>query len=439
MNDHSSRTNGDSSADGAGPQQTFAATAFWRALPAGMRRRWWMFRPLDLIARHWPVFKKPRGVLVVRMDGIGDMVLFRRALDHYAEIFGVEKSEITVLGCESWEKLSAEVFDGYRVLAIDEHAFARRPFYRFRVSLWVRGLAPAVAVCDSYMRRALMADSLVWVSAAPRTVVSLPFVSERTRSEFGYYLSQVDEIIDTGPYPTHEIIRHFNFISALSGNTVKPETPSIQWRDQVPPTVDGEAYAVLNPGSNEPGRRWPLAGYAGLARRLLGLGLKVVFVGRPGEWSDGHETEGLAQEEGVIDLTGKTDLPGLLDLLNHARLVISNDTGPAHLSIALATPTVVIVGGGHFGSFVPYPAQASPANARFVFQEMECYHCFWRCHRRANKFQLFPCIGALTEDRVWHDCEILLGADVSEVPGSLAIEAPGEAVGEQAGHERPLT
>ena len=87
----------------------FRTTAFWRALPAGMRRRWWMFRPLDLIARHWPVFKKRRGVLVVRMDGIGDMVLFRRALDHYAEAFGVEDSDITVLGCTSWGDIADAV------------------------------------------------------------------------------------------------------------------------------------------------------------------------------------------------------------------------------------------------------------------------------------------------------------------------------------------
>ena len=72
---------------------------------------------------------------------------------------------------------------------------------------------------------------------------------------------------------------------------------------------------------------------------------------------------------------------------------------------------VVIVGGGHFGSFVPYPQEVTPANTRFVFQEMECYHCFWRCHRRANKFQLFPCIGAIAEDQVLRACESLLKGD----------------------------
>ena len=390
-------------------------TAFWRTFPAGMRRRWWMFRPLDLIARHWPVFKKRRGVLVVRMDGIGDMVLFRRTLDHYADAFGVDKSDITVLGCKSWSNLADDVFQGYRVYAIDEHAYARRPLYRFKISLWVRGLAPAIAVSDSYMRRALMADSLVWVSSAPRTVSSRPYVSERTRSEFSYYLSQVDEINDTGPYPTHEIIRHFRFISAVTGATIPPEAPQITWRDQAPPIDAGAPYVVLNPGSNEPGRRWPLAGYAALAKTMRERGFRVVFVGRVEERSGHEEIEQAIRDagetQGIIDMTGKTNLPELLDLMKHASLVVSNDTGPAHLSIALGRPTVVIVGGGHFGSFVPYPQEVTPANTRFVFQEMECYHCFWRCHRRANKFQLFPCIGAIAEDQVLRGCESLLKGD----------------------------
>ena len=409
-------------ADRVSPRR-FAANAFWRALPAGMRRRWWMFRPLDLIARHWPVLRKRRGVLVVRMDGIGDMVLFRRALDHYAEAFGVDKSEITVLGCESWGTLKDQVFQGYRVHAIDEHAFARRPLYRFKVSLWVRNLAPAVVVCDSYMRRALMADSLAWVASAPRTVTSLPYVSERTRSEFNYYLSQADEVIDTGPYPTHEVVRHYRFVSAVAGRTIRPEPPKIAWRDHPPPIPAGAPYAVLNPGSNEPGRRWPFAGYKSIAGRLLKIGYRVAFVGQPGEWSSSQGIGDMAADARVIDLTGRTDLFQLLDLINNAALTVTNDTGPAHLSIALGRPTVVIVGGGHFGSFVPYPPEATPVNARFVFQKMECYHCFWRCHKRADKFQVFPCVDAVGEDQVWRACEALM-ATVPAIPAKPGSGAP---------------
>ena len=107
---------------------------------------------------------------------------------------------------------------------------------------------------------------------------------------------------------------------------------------------------------------------------------------------------------------GKTTLAQLLDILNHAALVVSNDTGPAHLSIALGTPSVVIVGGGHFGCFVPYPDQACPDTARFVYEKMDCYHCFWNCPKRATNTDSFPCVEAVSMDAVWDAAEQLLDA-----------------------------
>ena len=89
-----------------------------------------------------------------------------------------------------------------------------------------------------------------------------------------------------------------------------------------------------------------------------------------------------------------------MNILKNAVCTICNATGPAHLSIALGTPTVVIVGGGHFGSFVPYPEKLTPSHARFVYEEMSCYHCFWRCHKRASKFDVFPCVSAVSEEKV---------------------------------------
>jgi len=378
-------------------------------MPAGMRRRWWLFRPFDLIARYFPVFKKKKGLLAVRMDGIGDMVLFRSSLDHYAEAFGVDKADITVLGCDSWKPITDRVFGCYRVITIDEHKFARNLSYRFFVALKIRWLAPKIAVCDSYLRRAMMADSLVWLSGADRTVVSMPYVNEPTRAEFTYYLSQVDEIIDTGPYPTHEIVRHFRFVSEIAGTIYAPKPTQISWECPTPGLVAAAPYVVINPGSNEPGRRWPFSAYVTVAEKLLALGWQVVFVGTREERWDLSMLQAIARRDGVIDLTGQTSLPLLLDMIEHAQLVVSNDTGPAHLSIALGTPTVVIVGGGHFTSFVPYPAAITPNHAEFVYEQMDCYHCFWRCHKRHSKFDVFPCVEAISVDTVWDACARLIG------------------------------
>ncbi len=385
----------------------------WHWFPSAMPRRWWLFRLFDLLVRYFPVFGAPRGLVVIRMDGIGDMMLFRRSLDHYADAFGVDKGDITVIGCNAWASIADEVFAGYRVISINEHRFAKRPFYRLRVAWQVRRLNARVAVCDQYLRRAMMADSLVWLSGAPDQVVCMPYVNEPTRSLYTWYLSQVTRIIDTGPYPTHEIVRHAHFVSAIAGRKIAPEPTALPWAGVAPSFDIGAPYAVMNPGSNEPGRRWPLASYLDVAQRLLERGWHVVFVGTGTENWDGDLAADVAAHARVHDLTGRTNLPELIAVMRDAALVVSNDTGPAHLSIAVGAPTVVIVGGGHFTSFVPYPADISPATARFVFEEMECYHCFWRCHLRDNDTAVFPCIDRITPDTVWAACEELIGADPS--------------------------
>ena len=135
----------------------------------------------------------------------------------------------------------------------------------------------------------------------------------------------------------------------------------------------------------------------------------MVFVGKPGEKASDHALVPLRADEGVLDLTGHSTLPELLDIMKNAALVVSNDTGPAHVSIALGTNTVVIVGGGHFGCFVPYPKGITPGHAQFVYERMECYHCFWRCDKRDNNYQSYPCVSAVRVEQVKAACLQLIG------------------------------
>lgn len=115
-----------------------------------------------------------KGLVIVRMDGIGDMALFRSSLDHYETTFETNKRNITIVGCKSWSSLSEELFRGYKVIGINEHNYAKNLFYRLCINFRVRALAPEIVVSDSYFRRALIADSLVWVMSAPNSIVSYP-------------------------------------------------------------------------------------------------------------------------------------------------------------------------------------------------------------------------------------------------------------------------
>ncbi len=378
------------------PPESFRVSPFWRLAPAGMRRRWRVFRFLDWIVRHFPVPGEKRGLLVVRMDGIGDMVLFRAALDHYAEAFGVPQSEITVLGCASWREIAPKLFQGYRTVIVDEHRFARRPLYRFWAALKVRRINARVVAVDSFFRRALMADAFAYVSAASEIVTSYPYVSEKTRAEYRYYLSFASRVIDTGAYPDHEIVRHFRFVSAVMGRAIAPRAPSIEWQPEpLPAPLGDRPYVLFNAGANEPGRRWPIGSYVALALALKNKGLACVFVGLKPAHADDPDFARLLAEPDVLDWRGKTGLTRLMDVMSNASLVVSNDSGPAHLAIALGRPTVVFAGGGHYGEFVPYPAELTPATARFLSVPLDCYHCFWNCTRKVERGAAFPCVAEI--------------------------------------------
>ena len=69
---------------------------------------------------------------------------------------------------------------------------------------------------------------------------------------------------------------------------------------------------------------------------------------------------------------------------------------------------VVIVGGGHYGCFFPYPAGLTPKNVKFISKSLDCYHCFWRCDKRTLPSDAFPCVGEVSIVQVRKVCDELL-------------------------------
>ncbi|ASW54579.1 glycosyltransferase family 9 protein [Plantactinospora sp. KBS50] len=100
---------------------------------------------------------------------------------------------------------------------------------------------------------------------------------------------------------------------------------------------------VLHPGAKEPARRWSAGRFAAVARELDRLGHRVVVTGSPAERD---LAGGVAEAAGLPPGAAVTglDLPALAALIAHARLLVSADTGVAHLATAYRTPSVVLFG-----------------------------------------------------------------------------------------------
>ncbi len=112
-----------------------------------------------------------------------------------------------------------------------------------------------------------------------------------------------------------------------------------------PPAAEVPAGAtVLHPGSKIPAKRWPAQRFAVLARALTDRGHQVVLTGSADERDLAGRVARAAGLPPDVVLAGRTDLADLAALVADARLVISGDTGVAHLATGYGTASVVLFG-----------------------------------------------------------------------------------------------
>ena len=101
---------------------------------------------------------------------------------------------------------------------------------------------------------------------------------------------------------------------------------------------------LVHPGAAFGAKRWPADRFAAVAAALDGPDAPVLITGSAAERD---LAEAVAHAAGLPHdrvLAGRTDLGALSDLVARAALVVSGDTGIAHLASAYGTPSVVLFG-----------------------------------------------------------------------------------------------
>jgi len=101
---------------------------------------------------------------------------------------------------------------------------------------------------------------------------------------------------------------------------------------------------ILHPGAASPSRRWPPGRFAAVARALAAAGEQIVITGTRTERQTAERVARAAGLGPQSVLAGRTGLAELAAVVAAARLVISNDTGVAHLAVAYGRPSVTLFG-----------------------------------------------------------------------------------------------
>jgi ADP-heptose:LPS heptosyltransferase len=109
-------------------------------------------------------------------------------------------------------------------------------------------------------------------------------------------------------------------------------------------TNASERLIGIHAGARDPARRWDPVGFARVADHLAtAFDARIVLTGTRSEAETVRQVAS-AMRAPRINLAGKSSLGGLAAVIARLTLLISNDSGPAHVADALGVPSVTIFG-----------------------------------------------------------------------------------------------
>ena len=157
--------------------------------------------------------------------------------------------------------------------------------------------------------------------------------------------------------------------------------------------VTSAPIIALCPGAEfGPAKRWPEAHFVAVADHFLQQGWQIWLLGGQSDQAVARNIVRTSSDpEQCVDLTGKTSIEDVIDLLAHARAAVSNDSGLMHVAAATGTPIV-----GIFGSSSELHPPPLGRLTDAVSQTLDCRPCF------ARKCPLghTQCLETLGPDRV---------------------------------------
>jgi heptosyltransferase-2 len=121
------------------------------------------------------------------------------------------------------------------------------------------------------------------------------------------------------------------------------EADELLARANIPP---GAALALLNPGANDPAKRWPADRFAALADHLSqSHNLTVLLNGSPGEAELVATIGAACRVARPVQLpTLNINLGSLKAVIRRCRVMVTNDTGPRFIATAFGLPVVSLFG-----------------------------------------------------------------------------------------------
>ncbi len=333
-----------------------------------------------------------RDILVVRLDAIGDNFIFQDSLRKLRQLF--PQGNLVVITYSENQPIYERCPFINKAIYVERAGLASSKSYRETCFKNLRECPqPWDLLINPLYSREYIAEEIV--AATPARVkigvggdnsnISRE-VMAMTDASYAAFLPVDNSVV------RHELLRNNEILSLLGSqdDAVKLEAPLNAEDRLFAEKLAGEyrlgRYGVIFPGTKggtQSVKYWGSENYASLMDQLQleGGWELMMMLGGQGEEQIAGEISAFTRAKPHVFL-GELSIWQAAAVLERAAYYVGSDTSMAHIAAALNVPAFVLLGGGHYGRFFPYPPGFSDAS---VTHKLDCFDCDWKCKQPYNK------------------------------------------------------
>ncbi len=348
-----------------------------------------------------------RKVLIVRSDSIGDFIIFGGALRYFRKLY--PQARITLVVSDIVTDMAAECPYIDSIMSFNRAKMEQDMQYMTDFVNIIRKEHYDIAIAPA-LSRDMFSDFIVINSRAAERIAcsgdtaNLPLEILRENDKYFTRIVPMVEGIRL------ETARNEEFIKGLGAEPDRPYEPEIwlteedvAFADELLKKLHIDKPLVVAPFAQNRKRNWPAINWMKLVS--MHTDQPVIICGVSGDKVEAEKIINLSGHRNIHNLCGQTTIRQLAAIISKARVCVTCESAAAHIAAAVNVPHVVLLGGGHFGRFMPYAD-----TTHLVYSKMDCFNCNWKCRYGLDT----RCIYYISVEDVERKlCQVLGGSDYS--------------------------
>lgn len=363
---------------------------------------------IDFYLTRKHIIPRSKTLLLIRIDSIGDYILFRNFIKVIKESVKYKEHRIILVGNEIWKDLAEnydrEYIDKFVWINLNKFRNRRHLIYRYSILYKINNLRAETVIKINDTGSNLLTN-LINYSGAKKII--------QKKSSSVFFFNEIENELKNETYydknyylcKFFQFTRNKQFAEEITESKVELSRPVIN----VNKKKSEKKYVVLFPGAGDSLRKWSASNFAEIAKKISEISdAEIVICGDKTDKDTAMIIKTKSGIKNITDKTGMTSLTELTEIINNATLLISNETCAVHIAVSVNTNTVCISNGNHIGRFNPYPAEISTCIETIYPPEIMCE--MEKFPELVKRFQIKSNIdiNKITTDRVFEKVSIFL-------------------------------